>query len=84
MRSVTESLHISRKTKSRGTDHLDIEDMNQTAVSRAKKIRVTSSYNSVKKKLYCSVLPVCWVWPGTGQHYPGAGAGPQQGGGCWC
>merc|ERR1712179_85952 len=36
---LPESLHISRKTKSRGTDHLDIEDMNQTAVSRAKKIR---------------------------------------------
>jgi len=34
-----ESLHISRKTKSRDTDHLDIEDMSQTAVSRAKKIR---------------------------------------------
>jgi len=34
-----ESLHISRKVKSRETDHLDIEDMSETAVSRARKIR---------------------------------------------
>ena len=80
MYSVTESLHISRKVKSRETDHLDIEDMSETAVSRARKIRVTCSYNSVRKELYCSVFPGCWVWPGATQHYPGGGPGPQQAG----
>merc|ERR1712050_785502 len=36
---TVESLDIPRKIKSRDTEHLELADMNQTAISRAKKIK---------------------------------------------
>jgi len=38
-RQAPESLDIPRKIKSRDTEHLELADMNQTAISRAKKIK---------------------------------------------
>ena len=41
---VVEDLEIPKKSKSIPTRHLDIQDMNQTALTRAKKIRVIDIY----------------------------------------